>query len=60
MSLPSADVAPIARPALAAGPGHWVVDGRDMTIAGTWTVDVAARTSRFEELTSSFEVRIVA
>lgn len=59
LSLPSADVAPIARTPLVAGPGHWVVDGSDMTIAGTWTVDVAARTSRFEELTSSFEVRIV-
>jgi copper transport protein len=58
LSLPSSGIAPITRDPFAAGPGHYQLDGVELTIAGTWAVVVKARVSRFEEQTATFEVPI--
>jgi copper transport protein len=58
-SLPSAGVTGLERVPADSGPGHWTLIGDDLSIAGTWTVEVAARTSLYEEETASFTVRIV-
>ena len=43
MSLPSADLGPITREAVRAGPAHFQLDGNDLAVAGTWTIEVRAR-----------------
>jgi copper transport protein len=58
MTLPSADLGPITRDALRAGPAHFQLDTDDLAVAGTWTIDVHARVDRFTEETGSAEVPI--
>jgi copper transport protein len=57
-SLPSADLAPITRQVVKSGPGQFVLSGREMSLAGTWTLTVAVRTGDFSEQRTSFEVPI--
>lgn len=59
-SLPAAEVAGLERTPAPTGPGHWTLISDDLSIGGTWTVEVAARTSLYEEEIATFQVRIVA
>ena len=60
LSLPSAELGPISREASAAGPAHLQLDGNDLAVAGTWTIEVRARIDRFTEATGTAEVPIAA
>lgn len=57
-SLGSADVGPLELDLRKAGPGHYVAPRADFGIKGDWTVDVAVRTSRFDQDEAEFEVPI--
>ncbi len=57
-SLPSADLSAISRQTAKAGPGHFIYTGPELSIAGTWTVTLVARTSDFSEQRTSFQVPI--
>ena len=57
-SQPSAGVAPITRQVLASEPGVFVIDGNELSVAGTWTISVAVRTGDFSEQRTSFEVPV--
>lgn len=57
-SQPSAGVAPITRQVLASEPGVFVIDGNELSVAGTWTITVAVRTGDFTEQRTSFEVPV--
>ncbi len=41
-----------------AGPGHYQLDGNDLSISGKWTIVVRARVSKFEEKTATFAVTV--
>ena len=58
MSLPSADLGPITREAVRAGPAHFQLDGTDLAVAGDWTIEVRARVDRFTEEAGATEVPI--
>ena len=58
MSLPSADLGPITREAVRAGPAHFQLDTDDLALAGTWTIEVKARIDRFSEESGSTDVPI--
>jgi len=58
-SLPAEELAPITRQATAVSPGRFELEGRELSLPGTWTVTVAARTGVFTEVRTSFEVRVV-
>lgn len=58
-SLPAAEISGLERVPAETGSGHWTLIGDDLSIAGTWTVEIAARTSLYEEETASFPVAIV-
>jgi copper transport protein len=58
MSLPSADLGPITRETLRAGPAHLQLDGTDLSVAGDWTIEVRARVDRFTEEAGATEVPI--
>ena len=51
-------IAAIQSTPFAAGPGHYQLDGLQLPIAGTWTVDVKARVSKFDEQTATFHVPV--
>jgi len=57
-SLPSVDLPPISRQVVKIGPGHFVQQGPEFSLAGTWTVTLVIRTGDFSEQRTSFEVPI--
>lgn len=57
-ALPASQVAGLERTPEPTGPGHWTLIGDDLSIAGTWTIDVVARVSLYEEQTATFDVQI--
>jgi copper transport protein len=58
LSLPSADLGPIDRAAVRAGPAHYQLDGRDLAVAGTWQLTVRVRVDRFTEATGAAELPV--
>jgi copper transport protein len=57
-ALPSKQIAPISLSSHVAGPGHYVVDGASLSVAGRWTISVTDRVSDFDEYTTHFTVPI--
>lgn len=51
-------IAAIERTPTIAGPGHWTMEGNELSIPGTWTVEVTARVSEFDQLTTQVEVPV--
>lgn len=58
LTLPSADIGPISRDPLPAGPGHFILNDADLSPAGLWTITVITRTSEFEQQRTAFTVKI--
>jgi copper transport protein len=57
-ALPSSDISGLERVPEPTGTGHWTLVGDDLSIGGTWTIDVVARVSLYDELTATFTVPI--
>jgi len=51
-------IAPITLNPHVAGPGHYVVDGASLSVAGKWTISVTDRVSDFDEYETTFTVPI--
>jgi copper transport protein len=58
LTLPAAQLGPITREAVRAGPAHLQLDTDDLAVAGSWTVELRARVDRFTEVTGTAEVPI--
>lgn len=58
LSLPAAQLGPITREAIRAGPAHLQLDGSDLAVGGTWTIEVQARIDRFTEASGTLEVPV--
>jgi copper transport protein len=58
MSLPEKQLGPITRDVVKIAPGHYVLVGDELSLAGQWTVTVAVRVSDFTEQRNSFQVPI--
>jgi len=58
LSLPERGVEPIRREATFAGPGHFIVEGVELPLTGTWQLDVVARIAAFEEERVGFRVPV--
>ena len=58
LSLPAAELGPLDREPYVAGPGHYQVDGSDLSIAGDWTVDIVGRIDRFDQITATVTVPV--
>lgn len=56
LELPARDIGPIERDPFVAGPGHWQLNGRELSIPGTWEIRVIVRLDRFDERTISVPV----
>lgn len=59
LTQPERELGPIELELDRVAPGHWIAEGADIPIAGTWRLDMAARVSEFEQIKASatFEVR---
>ncbi len=58
LSLQSAEIGPLEREPYVAGPGHYQVDGSDLSIAGDWTVEIVGRIDQFDEVTAEVTVPV--
>jgi copper transport protein len=47
--MPAEEIGPLVGNGLELGPGHFVVQGHHLSVAGEWTLEIVARMSRFEE-----------
>ena len=56
--LPEKRIAPIDLESTKAGPGHYVISGAALSVAGDWSIEVAARVSEFDEHRARIEVPI--
>jgi len=56
--LPAKRIGPLDVRARRAGPGHYVVPGLELVPGGTWRIDVASRTSEFDEDRATLEVPV--
>ena len=57
-ALPAKGIAAITLNPHVAGPGHYVVDGASLSVAGDWTISVTDRVSDFDEYATNFTVPI--
>jgi copper transport protein len=58
MSLPEKDLGPVTRQVVKISPGHYVLEGDELSLAGAWTITLAVRTSDFSEERTTFQVQI--
>ncbi len=58
LSLPSADLGPLERTPVRAGPAHLQLDGSDFALAGRWDVVIRVRVDRFTEVAGTTTVSI--
>lgn len=58
LTLPEIDVGPIERQVLKLAPGHFVLEGDELSLPGTWTITLSARTTDFTEQQTTFEVDV--
>ncbi len=58
LELPAKQIGPIEVELRRAGPGHYVAQSAPFGVSGDWLVDVAMRTSRFQQDETEFEVPI--
>jgi copper transport protein len=57
-AMPAKRIAAITLSPHIAGPGHYVVDGASLAVAGDWTITVVDRVSDFDEYQTRFTVPI--
>lgn len=58
LSKPDDDIGPIERDPLVAGPGHWVLSGRELSLPGDWVVEIVLGVDRFTEETVEVPVTV--
>ena len=56
--LPERQIEPIELEPRKAGPGHYVISGAALGVAGDWTLEIAARVSEFDEHRTEIEVPV--
>lgn len=56
LSQPERDIGPIERDPFVAGPGHWQLDGPELSTPGRWEIEVIAPRGRFEEAATTVPV----
>lgn len=60
LSLPEQDIGPIERTPVVSGPGHWVLNGRELALPGTWEITAIMRIDRFTEASVTVPVVVAA
>ncbi|MDQ2649794.1 MAG: CopD family protein, partial [Actinomycetota bacterium] len=58
LSLPEADLGPISRDAVRAGPAHLQLNGNDLAVAGDWQITLRLRVDRFTEVSATTDIPV--
>lgn len=58
LTKPADDIGPIERVPFEAGPGHWVLAGRELSLPGEWLVEAVIGIDRFTEETVEIPVAV--
>ena len=56
--MPAKGIGPLVGDGVELGPGHFVVQGHQLSVAGRWVLDVVARTGRFDEARARVTVHV--
>ena len=56
--MPEQDIGPLEAEALRLGAGHFAVQGRQLSVPGLWTIEVAVPVDRFTDLRATVSVRV--
>lgn len=57
-SMPGEGIGPLIAEGRELGPGHFVVQGHQLSVPGRWVIQIEARVDRFTNLTSTVEVTV--
>ena len=55
---PARDIGPLEARARKLAPGHFVVQGRQLSVAGEWTIDVAALVGEFKQIQGTVQLDV--
>lgn len=58
LAVPAQDVGPLEREPVRAGPGHFVLVGTDLELAGDWTLTLTVKPDRFTEQQATVGFRV--
>lgn len=56
--MPAQDIGPLEAEALRLGAGHFAVQGRQLSVPGLWTIEVAVPVDRFTDLRATVSLRV--
>ncbi|MGH2808287.1 MAG: copper resistance CopC/CopD family protein [Actinomycetota bacterium] len=56
--MPDEDIGPLVAQGKRLAPGHYIVQGSQLSVAGEWHLEVVARTNRFDEERTEVVVRV--
>jgi hypothetical protein len=57
-SMPAQDIGPLTGKGTQLGPGHFVVQGNQLSVPGEWTLQIEARIDRFTNAAAEVEVTV--
>jgi copper transport protein len=57
-TMPDEDIGPLVAKGKRLAPGHYVLQGNQLSVAGEWHIEVIARTSKFDEERTTVVVRV--
>jgi copper transport protein len=55
---PARDIGPLEARARKLAPGHFVVQGRQLSVTGEWTIDVAALVGKFKQIQATVQLEV--
>ncbi|MPZ92579.1 MAG: hypothetical protein GEU68_13255 [Actinobacteria bacterium] len=58
LSMPSEQIGPLPVRGRRLAKGHYVIQGRQLSVEGEWRLEVFARPSRFEEVTTAIDLQV--
>jgi copper transport protein len=56
--MPSEGIGPLVGEGVRLAPGHFVVQGRQLSVAGEWMLEIVARIGRFDEERTTVQVTV--
>ena len=56
--MPAQDIGPLVAKGRRLATGHFIVEGHQLSVPGEWTLELVARTSRFDEERATVQIEV--
>lgn len=56
--MPARDIGPLVAKGRRLAPGHFIVEGHQLSVPGEWTLELVARTGRFDEERATVQIEV--